>query len=84
MAITLLPSRSCMVPDGVKLEDGVQVDVRLFTEDEYGAAQVYFTGSKDHNIALRSLAIERGWKLNEYGLFEREGGRLAGKTEKEV
>ncbi len=68
----------------VKLEEGVQVDVRLFGEEEYGAALVYFTGSKDHNIALRSLAIERGWKLNEYGLFDKAGNRLAGKTEEEV
>lgn len=68
----------------VKLEDGVQVDVRQFTEEEYGAALVYFTGSKDHNIALRSLALDRGWKLNEYGLFDRSGGRLAGRTEEEV
>ena len=65
----------------VKLDDGVQVDVRLFTEDEYGAAMVYFTGSKDHNIALRNLAIEKGWKLNEYGLFDGEGKRLAGGDE---
>jgi DNA polymerase (family X) len=68
----------------VKLEDGVQVDVRLFTEDEYGAAMVYFTGSKDHNIALRNLAIEKGWKLNEYGLFDQKGRRLAGETEQDV
>ena len=68
----------------VKLEDGVQVDVRLFTEEEYGAALVYFTGSKDHNIALRNLAMEKGWKLNEYGLFDGGGTRLAGRTEEEV
>jgi DNA polymerase (family 10) len=68
----------------VKLEDGVQVDVRLFEDDEYGAALVYFTGSKDHNIALRNLAIENEWKLNEYGLFDRRGKRLAGRTEEEV
>ncbi len=68
----------------VKLEDGVQVDVRLFTEEEYGAAQVYFTGSKDHNIALRNLAIDRGWKLNEYGLFDRAGKRITGRTEDEI
>ena len=68
----------------VRLEEGVQVDVRVFAEDEYGAALVYFTGSKDHNIALRNLAIERGWKLNEYGLFERGGARLAGRTEEGV
>ena len=68
----------------VKLDEGVQVDVRLFAEGEYGAALVYFTGSKDHNIALRSLAMEKGWKLNEYGLFDREGERLAGRTEEGV
>ncbi len=68
----------------VKLEEGVQVDVRLFGEDEYGAALVYFTGSKDHNIALRNLAIEKGWKLNEYGLFGKGAQRLAGRTEEEV
>jgi len=68
----------------VKLKDGVQVDVRLFGEEEYGAALVYFTGSKDHNIALRNLAIDRGWKLNEYGLFDRARKRLAGRSEGEV
>jgi DNA polymerase (family 10) len=65
----------------IKLKGGVQVDVRIFGEEEYGAALVYFTGSKDHNIALRNLAIESGYKLNEYGLFDQNGSRLAGKTE---
>ncbi len=68
----------------VKLGDGVQVDVRLFSKEEYGAALVYFTGSKDHNIALRNLAIEKGWKLNEYGLFDRAGGRVGGGTEEDI
>jgi DNA polymerase (family 10) len=68
----------------VKLEDGIQVDLRVFSVDEYGAALVYFTGSKDHNIALRNMAIEKGWKLNEYGLFDGAGKRLAGKTEQEI
>lgn len=68
----------------VKLASGVQVDVRLFTKEEYGAASVYFTGSKDHNIALRNLAMEKGWKLNEYGLFGKSGERLAGGTEEEI
>ena len=68
----------------VKLEDGVQVDLRRFSGEEYGAAMVYFTGSKDHDIALRNLAIEKGWKLNEYGLFDRAGKRLAGRTEQEI
>ncbi|MDG6983307.1 MAG: DNA polymerase/3'-5' exonuclease PolX [Nitrososphaerota archaeon] len=68
----------------VKLEDGVQVDVRLFAPEEYGAALVYFTGSKDHNIALRNLAIGKEWKLNEYGLFDKSGTRLSGETEEGV
>ena len=68
----------------VKLEDGVQVDLRVFSVEEYGAALVYFTGSKNHDIALRNLAMEKEWKLNEYGLFERAGRRLAGKTETEI
>ena len=68
----------------VKLDEGVQVDVRLFTKEEYGAALVYFTGSKDHNIALRNLAIQKGWKLNEYGLFDKGGKRIAGEDEEGV
>ena len=68
----------------VKLEEGVQVDVRLFAKEEYGAAMVYFTGSKDHNIALRSLAIGNGWKLNEYGLLDKGGKRLAGDSEEGI
>ncbi|MDA4128592.1 MAG: DNA polymerase/3'-5' exonuclease PolX [Thaumarchaeota archaeon] len=69
----------------VVLKRGVQVDLRVFEKAEYGAAMLYFTGSKDHNVALRNLAIDRGWKLNEYGLFEvKTGARLAGGSEKEV
>ncbi|MDA4126501.1 MAG: DNA polymerase/3'-5' exonuclease PolX [Thaumarchaeota archaeon] len=68
----------------VKLDEGVQVDVRLFSKLEYGAALIYFTGSKDHNIALRNLAIGKEWKLNEYGLFDKRGKRLAGRSEEEV
>ncbi|MDG6987992.1 MAG: DNA polymerase/3'-5' exonuclease PolX [Nitrososphaerota archaeon] len=68
----------------VKQGNGVQVDVRLFTKEECGAALLYFTGSKDHSIAMRNLAIEKGWKLNEYGLFDREGRRRAGETEEGV
>jgi DNA polymerase (family 10) len=69
----------------VKLKEGVQVDVRVFKEEEYGAAMCYFTGSKDHNIALRTLAADKGWKLNEYGLVESKSGeRLAGETEEGV
>jgi DNA polymerase (family X) len=67
----------------VTLRSGLQVDLRVVPEQSYGAALVYFTGSKAHNIALRALANERGWKLNEYGLFEGKR-RIAGATEDEI
>jgi DNA polymerase (family X) len=69
----------------VRTAKGLQVDVRIVTKDEFGAAMMYFTGSKAHNIRLRAMAIKRGWKLNEYGLFEehegQEGKRIAGADE---
>lgn len=49
---------------------GLRMDLRIVDKEAWGAALVYFTGSKDHNITLRERAIERGWKLNEYGLFD--------------
>lgn len=54
----------------VILGGGLQVDVRAVEGDSIGAALLYFTGSREHNIALRQRAVDRGWKLNEYGLFE--------------
>ncbi len=67
----------------VILRSGMQVDVRVLPAVGYGAAMIYFTGSKAHNIAIRKLAVNRGWKINEYGVF-RKDRRLAGKTEDEV
>jgi DNA polymerase (family X) len=67
----------------VVLRSGLQVDVRAVPEESYGAALLYFTGSKAHNIALRALAVHRGWKLNEYGLFLGKQ-RIAGSTEEEI
>jgi DNA polymerase (family 10) len=64
--------------------DGLQVDLRVLRPDSYGAGLQYFTGSKEHNIALRSLAIERGWKLSEYGLFDGSSARIAGETEEGI
>jgi len=72
------PTRTTVV-----LRSGLQVDVRAVPEQSYGAALMYFTGSKAHNIALRGLAIDRGWKLNEYGLFAGKR-RIAGATEEEI
>ncbi len=67
----------------VLLASGLQVDVRFFDEASFGAAMVYFTGSKEHNLELRRIAVERDWKLNEYGLFK-DDHRLAGRTEASV
>jgi len=69
----------------VLLKNGVQMDIRVVKRDEYGAALLYFTGSKEHNILLRSLSMDRGWKLNEYGLVDsKTGKKVAGKTEAQV
>ena len=67
----------------VKLRGGLQVDLRAVEADAYGAALLYFTGSKAHNIDLRKIAQEKSYKLNEYGLFKGTR-RVAGKTEEEV
>ncbi|HKI57310.1 MAG TPA: DNA polymerase/3'-5' exonuclease PolX [Trueperaceae bacterium] len=76
----------------VRLEGGLQVDLRVVPEESFGAAWLYFTGSMEHNVELRQAAVDRGWHLSEYGLFEggepgreRSGGkRLAGASEEEV
>lgn len=63
----------------------MQVDIRVVEAAAYGSALFYFTGSKEHNIKLRLLAKQRGWKMNEYGVFENKTGkRLAGETEKGI
>ncbi len=67
----------------VILRSGLQVDLRVVPEESYGAALQYFTGSKAHNIAVRSLAVKKGLKINEYGVFRGEKA-IAGRTEVEV
>jgi DNA polymerase (family X) len=67
----------------VRLRSGLQVDLRLVPERSFGAASLYFSGSKEHNIELRKIAIEKGWSLNEYGLT-RQDEVIAGRTEAEV
>ncbi len=57
----------------VRLKSGVQADIRVVTNEQYPFAIVYFTGSKEHNIVLRSRALQRGWTLNEYRLGPVEG-----------
>jgi DNA polymerase (family 10) len=69
----------------VLLESGLQVDVRLLEKDSFGAALLYFTGSKEHNVALRGRANEMGWTLNEYALTALKGGKIiARKTEEDI
>ena len=67
------------------LQEGIQADLRMVAPYEWGSALLYFTGSKEHNIRLRTLARNKGWKMNEYGIFElRSGKRLAGETEEGI
>jgi len=71
----------------VSLTNGIDVDLRIVSSKSWGSALNYFTGSKEHNIALREIAINKGYKLNEYGLFKiknNEEIQIAGKTEKEL
>ena len=67
----------------VVLRTGLQVDLRVLPQTSFGAALVYFTGSKPHNIALRRIAQEKGLKINEYGVF-RGKEHIAGSTEESV
>jgi DNA polymerase (family 10) len=68
----------------VVLKNGLQVDLRIIEQDSYGAALMYFTGSKEHNVALRTIAVEDERKVNEYGVFDEDDNRLAGETEEEI
>src|SRR3989338_14751 len=68
----------------VRLREGIQSDLRVLPEKIYGAALLYFTGSKQHNIVLRKIAIKKGMKLSEYGVFDKKTNKLlAGKTEED-
>ncbi|HEY3276176.1 MAG TPA: DNA polymerase/3'-5' exonuclease PolX [Syntrophorhabdaceae bacterium] len=67
----------------VVLRSGLRVDLRLVPTESFGAALHYFTGSKDHNIAVRKMGLKKGLKINEYGVF-RGSTQIAGRTEEEV
>jgi DNA polymerase (family X) len=87
-AFTRLPQVTRVLGQGdtkgsVKLESGLQVDLRVVPEESFGAALLYFTGSKSHNVSLRQIAIKKGLKLNEYGLF-RGNRSIAGRTEADI
>lgn len=67
----------------IKIKSGIDIDLRVVPEESFGAALCYFTGSKAHNIALRKIAMAKGLKLSEYGVFRGERP-IAGRTEEEV
>lgn len=66
-----------------RLKAGINMDVRAVEAESYGAALNYFTGSKEHNVALRSIAIKKGYKLNEYGLYKGTK-QIAGESEEGI
>jgi len=71
----------------VRLRQGLDVDLRLVRQDQFGAALQYFTGSKEHNIVLRKIALEKHLRLNEYGLFKLKAGKsqlMTSKEEKDI
>jgi DNA polymerase (family 10) len=87
-AVTQHPSTAAVIGAGptktsIRTADGVQVDVRVLPPESWGAALLYFTGSKEHNIRLRELAISKGLKLSEWGLFKGEES-IASRTEEEI
>ncbi len=72
-----------MTKSSVRTKDGIQVDCRVVEEKSFGAALLYFTGAKNFNIKIRQMAIKKGLKINEYGVFRRDKF-IAGRTEEEI
>jgi DNA polymerase (family 10) len=69
----------------VILKNGIQSDLRVLKPESWGSGLLYFTGSKNYNIEMRKIAIKKGMRLSEYGLFDKQTGKMiAGKTEEEV
>lgn len=67
----------------IRIKSGLDVDLRVVPEESFGAALQYFTGDKDHNVVLRQIAIKKGYKLNEYGVFKGKQ-QVAGMSEEGV
>ena len=67
----------------VRMKSGIEADLRVVSEKEFPYALMYFTGSKEHNVRLRGIAKKKGWKLNEYGLFDGEN-LVQCKSEEEI
>jgi DNA polymerase (family X) len=68
----------------VELGNGIGVDLLVVPEESFGSAAQYFTGNKDHNISLRNLALSMDFHLNEWGLYNKKGIKIAGSTEQEI
>ncbi len=69
----------------VFIKEGIQVDLRVVEEESFGAALAYFTGSKAHNVRLREIAVKKGFKINEYGVFrERDDKKVGGEREEDI
>jgi DNA polymerase (family 10) len=74
-----------MTKSTVVLTNNLQVDLRVVEEESFGSALQYFTGSKEHNITLRQLAIDKNWKLSEYSLLDKETNeKIAGESEEDI
>ena len=90
LAFTAMPNVKEVLSKGstrssVIIREGIQVDLRIVDEESYGSALAYFTGSKNHNIKLREMALKKGLKINEYGIFsEDDNRRLGGNDEVDV
>ena len=89
-AFVALPSVTRVLAQGdtkssILTDRGLQVDLRVVAPGVWGAAMIYFTGSKAHNVRIREMAVREGLKLNEYGLFDAKSGELlAAETEEQV
>ncbi|MBN2016122.1 DNA polymerase/3'-5' exonuclease PolX [Candidatus Dojkabacteria bacterium] len=86
---TRLPDVSRVLGKGktkatIEFETGLQADLRIIDGGSWGSALQYFTGDKAHNIKVRKIAIKKGYKLNEYGLFTKKDKSIAGRTEDEI
>ncbi|MEM0201169.1 MAG: DNA polymerase/3'-5' exonuclease PolX [Candidatus Micrarchaeaceae archaeon] len=68
----------------VWLKIGISCDIRVLEKESFGAAQQYFIGSKDHNVKIRQIAIKKGYKLNEYGLYDLKGKIISSEDEKDI
>lgn len=68
----------------VMLNLGITCDLRVIEPDSFGAAVQYFTGSRDHNVQVRTISVQMGYKLNEYGLFDKKGKIISAKSEEDI